>query len=332
MRTPILLSLRLALLLALTSGCAASHHATEPSDLGAVASSDAMLALLEVPGPVRFEKVVAADWVVPRSGLLNLDHERAVEAHLEDGEEAIQIYFYALTHPRFGTFLVDSGVETGFRDPAGSDKLSAIVRLAMGTEALRVRTSTSEWLEANQQELSGVFLTHIHLDHIMGIPDAAGAPVYTGPGETGASLFTNLFSRGTTDRLLGSAGPLREWGFAPDASGRFAGIVDVFEDGSVFAIHVPGHTPGSTAFVVRTPQGPKLLVGDASHTRWGWEHGVEPGSFSLDQPRSAKSLAGLRELAQQFPSLDVHLGHQSIDLAATLASADSRADNSRADN
>lgn len=323
MRTPTFLSIRFALLLALHSGCAASHHASEPADLGRVASSDEMLALLEVPGPVQFEKVVAADWVVDREGLINLDHEKARAAQLESGEEAIQIYFYALRHPRFGTFLVDSGLETGFRDPAGSDRLSAIVRVAMGIGALRVRTTTREWLEANDRKPTAVFLTHLHLDHIMGIPDVAGTPVYTGPGETDASLFTHLFSRGTTDRLLASSGPLREWRFGPDASGRFEGVIDVFEDGSLWAIHVPGHTPGSTAFLVRTPSGPKLLVGDASHTRWGWEHGVEPGSFSLDQPRSVESLAALRQLARQFPSLDVHLGHQSAAPAAGLAVADS---------
>jgi hypothetical protein len=61
---------------------------------------------------------------------------------------------------------------------------------------------------------------------------------------------------------------------------------------------------------VRTPDGPKLLVGDASHTRWGWENGVEPGTFSLDGPQSALSLAVLRELASEYPQLDVYLGHQ----------------------
>jgi len=169
-------------------------------------------------------------------------------------------------------------------------------------------------------KLSGVFLTHIHLDHIMGVPDLnGGTVVYTGPGETSASLFTNAFSRGTTDRLLERVGPLQEWQFEPDPAGRFAGLLDVFGDGSLWAIHVPGHSPGSTAFVVRTPQGPKLVAGDASHTRWGWMNGVEPGSFSLDGPRSAKSLATLLALNQRFPALEVHLGHQSLGADGPLA-------------
>ena len=60
----------------------------------------------------------------------------------------------------------------------------------------------------------------------------------------------------------------------------------------------PGHTRGSTAYLVRTPQGPVLLTGDACHTRWGWEHDVEPGNFSGDvarqrgEPRPAAAARG----------------------------------------
>ena len=67
---------------------------------------------------------------------------------------------------------------------------------------------------------------------------------------------------------------------------------------------------GSTAYLVRTPTGPKLLVGDASPTRWGWENDVEPGTFSIDGPRSVESLRVLRELAREFPEIEIHLGHQ----------------------
>jgi len=71
-----------------------------------------------------------------------------------------------------------------------------------------------------------------------------------------------------------------------------------------------GHTPGSTAYLVRTTKGPVLLTGDASHTRWGWEHDVEPGTFSADIPKSAESFKRLRQLATEHPALDVRFGHQ----------------------
>jgi N-acyl homoserine lactone hydrolase len=302
-----------ALVAVVMLGCAASHHPTTLGKLGTPASSDAMLALIDEPGPIEVEKILAANWMVLRSGLINLDHPSAKEAGLEDGDEPIEIYFYVLRHPEFGTYIVDSGLETGFRAPDSSPRLSWLVKTAMKMDTLDVKKTTGEWLAEQSSPLAGVFLTHLHLDHIMGLPDVpSDTPVYTGPGETDASLFLNGFSRGTTDRLLGGVGSLREWPFEPDPADRFAGVLDVFGDGSLWALHVPGHTPGSTAFLVRTPGGSQLLLGDATHTRWGWENGVEPGSFSLDQPQSAESLRKLLDLAEQFPQMRVHPGHQSL--------------------
>lgn len=89
-------------------------------------------------------------------------------------------------------------------------------------------------------------------------------------------------------------------------------VIDVFGDRSVFAIHSPGHTPGSTAYLVQSTTGVQLILGDATHTRWGWENGVEPGSFSADMPQSADSLAWLVQLARDMPGISVHPGHQSL--------------------
>lgn len=294
-------------------GCSVSTHPTQPATLGRPASSNALVALLGQPGPATLEKITAGDWVVKTSGLINLEHPTALAAGLTDADEPIHLYLYVLRHPRFGTFIVDSGLEERFRAEGGNDRLGAVLRSAMKTDDLVVRTSTREWLASNAGELDGVFLTHMHLDHILGLPDLPkDTPVYTGPGETRAQDLLNAFVQGTTDRMLEGKGPIREWAFEADPAGRFAGVLDVFGDGSVFALHVPGHSPGSTAFVIRTPDGPHLLAGDVSHTRWGWEHDVEPGTFSNDAEQSASTFHRLRAFAAEQESLSVHLGHQSL--------------------
>ena len=120
----------------------------------------------------------------------------------------------------------------------------------------------------------------------------------------------NLFVRSQTDDALEGKGALREWSRVPDPGGAFEGVVDVFGDGTVWAIAVPGHTDGSTAYLARTPTGPVLFTGDACHTTWGWDNGVEPGTFSSDRPRSRVSLDRMRAFVAKHPTIDVRVGHQ----------------------
>ena len=294
-------------------GCSASTHPTRPSTLGRIGEVAQMESLLSTPGSIRFERIVAADWEVARSGMINFDHPKVREAELEDGPEAIEIFFYVLEHPLAGDFMVDSGVAADFATEDGSPDVATLVEAVMNTEALDIHLTTSDWLAARPRPLSGIFLTHIHLDHVMGLPDVPeGMPIYTGPGETNVTAFLNLFTQGTLDRLLEGSDALYEWPFEAPSEDEIS-VVDVFGDGMLWALHVPGHTPGSTAFVVRSTEGTKLLVGDTSHTQWGWNQGVEPGTFTADHAQNAASLGWLRRFAARHPEIEVHLGHQRLD-------------------
>jgi glyoxylase-like metal-dependent hydrolase (beta-lactamase superfamily II) len=297
-----------ALLAASATACTATSHAMRPTALGTASSGAAMEAVMDRPGPIRVDTIDAADWAVTRAGLINLDHPTAKAAGLKDGDEPISVFVHVLHHPTRGTFLVDSGISRlVVTDPAAAG-IGPIIRSFLHVEKLKVRTDTAAL--AAREPIAGVFLTHVHLDHVMGVRDLpAATPVYTGPGEDERG-FMHMFTRGSINGLLDGHDAIGTWRFAADPSGRFAGVVDVFGDGSLFAISVPGHSAGSTAYLARTPDGPVLMTGDASHTRWGWEHDVEPGNFSSDQPRSAISLRTLRALVARHPSTSVRLGHQ----------------------
>lgn len=296
----------------LSQGCVVSGHATGDARWGAAASAKTFEAALDEPGPIQVESIAAATWQVPLSGMVNLEHPKAEAAGLEDSEQPITIYFHALRHPARGLFIVDSGVEHALASAPERAAVRGFVAKVAKVDTIEVHIDLKTWLSQQPQPLAGVMLTHLHLDHIMGIPDVPrGTPIFTGPGEARSHGALNLFTRPITDRIFEGQAPIGEWQFQPDPEQRFHGVLDVFGDGSLWALHVPGHTPGSTAYVARTPRGPVLMAGDACHTSWGWEHGVEPGTFSKDLAQSAHSLAQLQGLAKRHPKLDVRLGHQA---------------------
>jgi glyoxylase-like metal-dependent hydrolase (beta-lactamase superfamily II) len=278
-----------------------------------VRGSRALLAVIDQPGPLELESVASSDWVVDRSGLINLEHANAKAAKLVDGDEPIQVYFHVIKHPTRGTFIVDTGVDTKLRDSPDDAAVSGMVANAMHLERMKIHAPLGEWLKQHQVKLAGVLLTHSHADHVMGLPDVPStAAIYVGQGEMSQRSFLNMLVRSLNDRLFAGKGPLQELRFLPDADKRFAGVRDLFGDGSLWALYMPGHTAGSMAFVARTKEGPVLLTGDTCHTAWGWAHDVEPGSFTHDRGQNAKGLAALRKLAREHPQMRVLLGHQPL--------------------
>jgi glyoxylase-like metal-dependent hydrolase (beta-lactamase superfamily II) len=298
----------------LAQGCVVSGHPAAEARWGESKSAIELEAQLDQPGPLEVESVAAATWQVPLEGMLNLEHPKAKAAGLRNSEQPVVIYFHALRHPTRGLYIVDTGVEHRIKSDPEHAVVNGMVAKLAKMDTVKVNVDLKTWLERQPQPLAGVFLTHLHLDHILGMPDVPhGTPVFSGPGETRSHGWLNLFTRSITDRAFEGQNTIAEWQFQPDPAGRFRGVLDVFGDGSLWALHVPGHTPGSTAYLARTPKGPVLMVGDACHTAWGWDHDVEPGNFSTDRALSAESLAGLESLVKRHPSIDVRLGHQPRD-------------------
>ena len=161
----------ISLLSMASAGCSVTSHESEiasPSDPGGNAISspyDDMVAVASEPGPIDLEVVHAADWSVDRAGLINLKHPKAKAAGLKSGDEPIIIRFYGLKHPAHGLFMIDSGIAHSFRSPKTAP-VGSLARKAMNFDALKVRTDTSQWLSSQHEELRGVFVSHLHADHV----------------------------------------------------------------------------------------------------------------------------------------------------------------------
>jgi N-acyl homoserine lactone hydrolase len=301
----------------LGTGCAATTHPVVAAALAKTPTTRALSSVVDEPGPVTVETIDSATWSVDRSGLLNLDDPKARAAHLTDGLEPVQLYFHVLRHPTRGVFLIDSGAERALRDAPKDAAIRGLVAMVAHTDRMKISRPLGDYLatlrdaEGRPEEPTGMFLTHLHVDHVAGLRDLPrSVPVYVGPGEVDHRAFDHLFTAGIVDEGMRGHSPFLELSFTPDPEQVFEGVRDLFGDGTVWALWTPGHTPGSTSFLVRSPTGPVLFTGDACHTRWGWENGVEPGEFSADRPRSRRSLDALRAFAAKHPAMTVKLGHQ----------------------
>lgn len=293
-------------LAAALAGCAtpASRHPLVASDIGVAARTSDLEASLARPGVVTFERVRFAKWTAGRGVFIDRDDPRT--AAVPKGNEEAMIYAYVVDHPRFGRIMIDSGASADL-----DSRLNLVMRRAVSDLDVRVERTTAQWLR-DQAPPRMVFLTHLHFDHVGGLIDLpVTTPVYVGAGEAAERSRVNLLLGRPADAILRGYGPLREWGFQPDPDGRFAGVLDVFGDGSIWAIKVPGHSAGSTAYLINAVDGPKLVVGDAVSTRLGWEERMPQPVAAAARADAEASAERLRRFVEAHPTVTVFLGHQS---------------------
>ncbi|MEM7179464.1 MAG: MBL fold metallo-hydrolase [Spirochaetota bacterium] len=298
--------------------CGSSHptittYKAKKTKLGnGVAFSD-ILQKKQSSEKVVFQKVRVADWEIHRSGLIYLGHPKAKQQNITEGQEKIQIYMYVLDHPTKGRIIIDSGISDLYRKPLDTWPIPEGLRKGLSMNKLKVLTTNKDFFAKDKKMPNYVLLTHLHMDHIMGLADIPPEiPVFTGPNEASSHHESHKVFQNMTDKLLGPKRNLQELKFPALDSDLGIAVLDFFDDGSLIVFHVPGHTAGSLAFLVQAKDGTHLVLGDSSHTAWGWKNEVPPGSFTEHRENNVKSLRSLKKIAKQIPGVKIHPGHQSM--------------------
>lgn len=109
------------------------------------------------------------------------------------------------------------------------------------------------------KSLRGILLTHSHWDHVSGLPDFPGVPVWVTAQEhefikkSGDMDFCRLFTGVRYE----------EYGFEGGPYLGFPASHDVYGDGSIVVVPAFGHTPGGVVIFVTLPSGTQYaFVGD----------------------------------------------------------------------
>lgn len=159
------------------------------------------------------------------------------------------------------------------------------------------------------RDLDRVLLSHLDCDHANGLRSVAEAkallvsPEELRFAENGSWMnrirYAPQWWRGTKLRPF-------VWNGTEGLAGR---SYDVFGDGSLVLVNIPGHSPGLCALRVTGTDGRfVLLAADGGYARRSWEEGVLSG-IADDRPAQKASLAWLREQSRDPRCLAVLANH-----------------------
>jgi glyoxylase-like metal-dependent hydrolase (beta-lactamase superfamily II) len=213
-------------------------------------------------------------------------------------------------HPR-GSLLFDTGFGRNART-----HIEGIPWLMRATTTFELGTPIADQLRDSgfdTSTLSGIVPTHVHWDHISGVPDFPNTPIWLPRVE-----HAFIESGGMASELMRSFGKLnvREYDFPHGAYLGYDKSFDVFSDGSVVLVQAGGHTPGSIVAFITDPQGRKLaLIGDLAWQQEGVELPTERPWVSrtlvdFDAARVRDEVTHLHRIQRLVPELIVVPAHE----------------------
>jgi N-acyl homoserine lactone hydrolase len=168
--------------------------------------------------------------------------------------QEMSVRSYLIVHPD-GLFLWDTGIADSIAEQPDGERLN-------DTHVFHVPITLHSQIEAigySPFEVRTVGLSHLHIDHVgnLGLfPDATGLMQQAeydaayGPQAEALGYLPDTYATLTDDKIR-----------------TVVGQHDVFGDGTVVMLPLPGHTPGHQGLLLDLPEtGRVLLAGDLSYS------------------------------------------------------------------
>jgi len=234
---------------------------------------------------------------------------------------------YLVKHPR-ATFLIESGLSQKNRDDL--EKFSPYERAIF--EYVPQGGLKNALLGAGHPRPSFVLITHAHWDHTGGLLDLRHPRVILGPGE---AEFVKNFPADKPPTVMPhhlAGATLSTFPWDGPAFENFPSSHDLFGDGSVVLVPLPGHTPGSVGVFLSQVKGRRLLfVGDATWTDDGFRlpsHKLAPLSKTTDDDpaRLSETIWRIHHLQRHDPGLLVVPTHSGAAFRAVASLVGAPAD------
>ncbi len=226
------------------------------------------------------------------------------------------IVAFSFKHPDKGDILIDCGFSRSFTDNPPYGNLSVIMKIFQKLNNIRYSQQAGEDFENHMKKLqlepTHVFLTHLHPDYTSGLPSLkTNCTVFFGKKEN--SFYYRLLAG---RHLKGKKINLMDFETNGFSLGPFEKVLDVFNDGSFFAVSTPGHTNDHIAYLINNQPTPQFIVGDAELNRWAVENGIKVNTDYGKQGKLDvyKSSGMIQKFLKLYPNIEVQYSHDRKDL------------------
>lgn len=218
------------------------------------------------------------------------------------------VYAFLVEHPNKGLLLLDTGLH-----PIFAKRKTGNFGLLLGS---MVKTQTEKGKDiANQlavmnyslDMIQNVILSHLHLDHPCSLPLFRGRRdlrVFADPAELSmVDKPLSLFKGYIRAHLKGVDCRPLTYNLVVKP---FYKVADFFDDGSVFIIQTPGHSPGHVSVLLNAVNGPILMTFDAAHREDNLKKKMPPIG---DYEPALKTLFRIQQIMDRFPGMRVIYSH-----------------------
>lgn len=213
---------------------------------------------------------------------------------------------YLIEHPK-GDVLVDTGWHEDIRTQ--QRRHLGWLSHSMFQGDLPLGQSVGERLREQGKDLNSlhtVVLTHMHADHVSGLKHVEEARrIIVSEEEWKAAHKEIGYRKSMWEGVAVDPLPLEVIPYGPFCKG-----IDLFNDGTVYLVHTPGHSRGQWSVLVQTVKGWLLLASDVGYAVKSWEEGHLPG-LMVDHEAAVASLDWVKSFSKREDCYAVLANHDA---------------------
>ena len=221
---------------------------------------------------------------------------------------------YLIEHPK-GLLLFDTGWHREVSPNGEYDRIAQVKHMGVGHFLLNQAIlpkgeALVEQLAARNifpEDIDCVIMSHLHTDHASGLKQFAKAKkiLVSTPELEDTKKFPIRYVSSMWNGIN-----FETFDFTDSGNGPVGKSFDLFGDGSIELINIPGHTSGLAAMKITAENKFVLLFADGGYAEKSWREEIPPGT-ALDEEQALNSLRWIAKTSRLSECVESLANHDS---------------------